>query len=112
MSEPANEAARALHRRRSALAAKGRRYLSLQREILVTRATAEPVPTCSAGTARRQQDHPEAQIPIAHRMRPAGSCMLGFRTLKRPKSFDKADIRRAESAPRNLPFIHLVGVPA
>ena len=51
---------------------------------------------CSTGTAQRQPNRPEAQIPIVQHMRPAGSCMLGFRTLERPKSFDKAAVANVE----------------
>ena len=60
----------------------------------------------STGTAQRQPDHPEAQIPIVQRMRPAGSCMLGFRTLKHPKSLDIAAVGQLVQPPRNLPLIH------
>jgi hypothetical protein len=50
--------------------------------------------------------HPEAQFPIAQRKPPAGSSMSRFRTLKRPKSFDRAAIQRLLRASPKRSFVH------
>lgn len=38
------------------------------------------IPTASYADVRDRPAHPEAQIPIGSRLRPAGSCMRDFRT--------------------------------
>ncbi|WP_342634376.1 tyrosine-type recombinase/integrase [Mesorhizobium hawassense] len=48
--------------------------------------------------SRQALAHPATQIPIAHSMRPAGSCMGGFRTpdgTRNPKPFTMSDIGHA-----------------
>jgi hypothetical protein len=93
MPDPANEAICTRHRQWLVRTSARRHGHSIWRRIIDSKALAAPVPSRSTGSADRQLDQPKAQIPITHRVRPAGSCMLGFRTLKRPKSFDKAAVR-------------------
>lgn len=42
--------------------------------------------TCLCGSPRQALAHPEAQIPIGNRLRPAGSCMRDFVRLTAPET--------------------------
>ena len=65
----------------------------------------------TSGRSHQAQAHPKAQIPIAHRLRPAGSCMRDFRTLTHPKPFDIAAVPSLILDPCFLPYIHRAGAP-
>lgn len=110
MPDPANGILRALPEHLLVQASAQRHFHPIRFQILAPPALAASAPRRGNRSADPQPDQPKAQIPIAHRVRPAGSCMLGFRTLKRPKSFDdperlfsgaqigKADIPSGEPA--------------
>lgn len=111
MPDPANGILRALPEHLLVQASAQRHFHPIRFQILAPPALAASAPRRGNRSADPQPDQPKAQIPIAHRVRPAGSCMLGFRTLKRPKSFDDPERRLRKRKADKLPFLLvLVGV--